>query len=609
MANYWANGLQFDANGNLLVSSAGGVGVSPSGDTSGATDTAAIIAAANAEITAGGGIVNLGAGTYYINAPLPMGNGVQYIGVAPRLNYTTNTAPIPDSNLVIANGGGTILQAVGSTACFQWNKTALGVPGSANAFVLTGFSAMALRNLCMNGFTRAIDGGNTNNAAAWYSEFSNLYISGCTDWGFWITNFQHCLFNRIYTFSSVNGGQFYGNDVPSTTLQPGNSVWMDVYNTTPVTNANLSRGIVYWIQQGQQNEGLILRLQSNRLNGSTVTQAATMANTSANIGVTDSTKFLPNMPVSFSATVNGFFQNEIYFVLTSAANVITVSLTVGGAAVTATGNTAVNCVTQGFAALECVALAGAAISSHMFNNIDVEAGGTAAIVAQNFQTGKFEISQVPLNTQSTQSFCARALQTSIVYAHTQINTSWDGNSGSSQLYGSRMAGSVGGGAVAHNPPGIYFDAGLGYTVMNLTASVFGWSNQTPDTTNMLIPLTGMVTQSKTKSASAVTIVGADSGWIVNLLTTGASTFTLPVVSSTIKGMQYRFVNPIGTGQNLVVSAGAQNFFGASATRTSITMTPGSAMDVMAENDALGSYYAVGSMVGAYAAGTLTGITP
>lgn len=597
-----------------LVSPPGGsqtvtVVVTASGDSTGVTDSASIIATANALIAAGGGILQLRAAKYFISSPLPMGNGLQYVGVAPQLNYTTNTAPIPDSNLVIANGGGTILQAVGSTACFQWNKTALGVPGSANAFVLTGLSSMALRNLCMNGFTRAVDGGNTNNAAAWYSHFDNLYISGCSDWGFWITNFQHCFFNRIYTFSCTTGGQFYGNDVPSSTLQPGNSVWMDLYNTTPSTNANLSRGIVYWIQQGQQNEGLILRLQSNRLNSSTVTQAATMANASANITVTDGTKFAVGMPVTFSATANGFFQNEIYFVTSVATNVITVSLTVGGSNVTATGSTAVNCITQGFAALECVALSGSAISSHKFNNVDVEAGGTCAIVAQNFQTGKFEISQVPLNNQSTQSFCARALQTSIVYAFTQINTSWDGNSGSSHLYGSRMAGSVGGGAVAHNPPGLYFDAGLNYTVMNLTASVFGWSNQTPDTTNMLIPLTGMVQQSKTKSASAVTIVGADSGWIVNLLTTGASTFTLPVVSSTIKGMQYRFINPIGTGQNLVVSAGAQNFFGASATRTSITMTPGSAMDVMAENDALGSYYAVGSLVGSYSAGTLTGVTP
>src|SRR5262249_4558244 len=311
------------------------------------------------------------------------------VGIAPQLNYTTNSATIPDSNSVIANGGGTVLNAAGSTACFQWNKTALGV-GAPNGVVLTGLNKIALRNMCFTGITRAGDGGNTNNAAAWYSEFENLYISNCTDYGFWITNFQHCKFRRIFTFSNING-QFYGNDVPSSTLQPGNSVWEDLYNTTPSTNTNLSRAINFRVTQGQQNEGLILRLQSNRLNATVVTQAATMVNTSANITITDGTKFAVDMPVTFSASVNGFFQNEIYFVTSVAANVITVALTVGGTNIAATGNTAVNCTTQGFPALEICALSGAAISSHDYNNIDVEAGGTGAILFPNVQTPKNEV--------------------------------------------------------------------------------------------------------------------------------------------------------------------------------------------------------------------------
>lgn len=573
----------------------------------GATDVQ--IQAAITSLSAHGGTLRLGPGTYLISSAIALASGVWIVGTAPQLNFSTNSATIPDSNAVIANGGGTVLQAAPgySGACFQWNKSALGNWGQPNGFVMTGLSNIALKNLCFNGFTRAVDGGNTNNAAAWYSEFENLYITGCTDYGFWITNFQHCKFRRIFTFSNING-QFYGNDVPSATLQPGNSVWEDIYNTTPSTNTNLSRAIVYRVTQGQQNEALILRLQSNRLNASVVTQAATMANASANITITDGTKFAVDMPVSFSASVNGFIQNEIYFVTSVAANVITVALTVGGTNISATGNTAVNCITQGFPALEIVALSGAAISSHDFHNVDVEAGGTCAILAQNVQVSKFEISQVPLTAQSTQSFCARNLTFSHVFSRASINTSWDGSSGSSHLYGSRAAGSTGGGAVAHNPPGIYFDAGLGYTVMNLTASVYGWSNQTPDTTNMLIPLTGMVPQLKNKAAASVTLVGADSGTVVNALTTGTSTWTLASVTSTVKGLSYRLVNPVGTGQNLVVTS-ASAFFGPSTGRTSITMTPGSSMDVTAENDALGSYWAVQSMVGSYSAGTLTGVTP
>lgn len=563
-------------------------------------------AAINAAITSlsaqGGGTVFLSAGTYTIANPITLAQGVWIVGVPPRLNYTTNTAPIPDSNAVIANGGGTVLQASGSTACFQWNKTALGV-GTANGFVLTGLNNIVLRNLCMTGFTRAVDGGNTNNAACWYSEFDNLYISNCTDWGFWITNFQHCKFRRIFTFSNTTGGQFYGNDVPSTTLQPGNSVWEDVYSVTPSSNANLSRGIVYWIQQGQQNEGLILRLQSNRLNSSVVTQAATMVNTSANITITDGTKFAVGMPVTFSATANGFFQNEIYFVLSVAVNVIQVALTVGGAAVVATGATAVNCITQGFAALEVVALAGAAVSSHDFHNVDVEAGGTAAIVAQNVQVSKFEISQVPLAAQSTQSFCARNLTFSQVFARASINTSWDGNSGSSQLYGNRATGSVGGGAVAHNPAGLYFDAGDGFTELNLTASVKGLSGQAPDGSNLIVPLSGIGERMNPKATQAISPNCADTGLVSFTFTSGVVTVTLPTLSATLFGCRYIFVNP--TANTATINTQASQGFNNPAGRTSVTLAQGTAIELVGTHDANGNYWTVKGIGGVYAAGAIT----
>lgn len=70
--------------------------------------------------------------------------------------------------------------------------------------------------------------------------------------------------------------------------------------------------------------------------------AATMANASANIGVPSSTVFPVGSPVQFDAAVNGFFISVTYYVLTSAANVITVGAVPAGAAIVATGNTAIN---------------------------------------------------------------------------------------------------------------------------------------------------------------------------------------------------------------------------------------------------------------------------
>jgi hypothetical protein len=71
-------------------------------------------------------------------------------------------------------------------------------------------------------------------------------------------------------------------------------------------------------------------------------QAATMTGASANIGVPDSTLFPVNTPVQFDATQNGFTIGVTYFVLTSAANVITVAPAAGGTAIVATGAVAVN---------------------------------------------------------------------------------------------------------------------------------------------------------------------------------------------------------------------------------------------------------------------------
>jgi hypothetical protein len=67
-----------------------------------------------------------------------------------------------------------------------------------------------------------------------------------------------------------------------------------------------------------------------------------MTNASPNIGVPNAALFPAGQPVQFDTTANGFTAAVTYFVLTSAANVITVGATAGGSAISATGSTAVN---------------------------------------------------------------------------------------------------------------------------------------------------------------------------------------------------------------------------------------------------------------------------
>lgn len=70
--------------------------------------------------------------------------------------------------------------------------------------------------------------------------------------------------------------------------------------------------------------------------------AATMANASANIGVANSAFFPVSTPVQFDATQNGAIAGVTYYVLTSAANVLTLAPAPGGTAIVWTGNAAVN---------------------------------------------------------------------------------------------------------------------------------------------------------------------------------------------------------------------------------------------------------------------------
>lgn len=567
--------------------------------------------AINAMAAAGGGIVQLGPGTFQIFNPITPAAGVRIIGTPAQINLSAATAP--DGNNVVANGGGTILTPGGSYAgsCFQWSKAVLGSGQTPNQFDQTGLIRPGLSDLCFFGnFSRAIDAGNTNNAAAWNANFSDLYISGCSDTGFWITNFQHCKFERIYTYACVQGAQWYGNDVANSLLTPGNSTWHDLYAVSPSNNANAARMITHIVSQGQQNEGTIVRVQSNNQNKTTVTQAATMTASSANIGVTDSTKFLVGQPVVFSAAVNGFAANVIYFVLSSAANVITVGTTYGAASlVTATGNTAVNVTNQGWPCLEFIAVAGASLTAYTVLNIDVESGGTAAIVCQNMSSSYFQINQVP-SQNWTQSLCGRSLTYSDIFATTPVNTDLDAASVNTFLWGKRGTGSV-----QRYAPGMYWDQAAGQTFCNFALganSIQGLQGSTAgDGTFLVVPTgAGIGTHVTQITAASFSLQCQHSGDVLNAYTGGAQATTLPsLAAATINGQAtYKIVNPQSSNMTITVAnTGSETFNGVSG-RTVLTLGAGAGCVITGVRDTNAKpYWSVTGIAGSYSAGTITGL--
>jgi hypothetical protein len=578
--------------GSYLLGSAGFVPAT--------NDYAGILAAYNAAVAAGGGVVQLLAVTYTLGGnTLPISSGIKYIGVTPVLSYTT--ALIPDA-FDVALGSATIFQGDGTQPAFKYNSVALGTPASQNAFSRQAVTNCMIANIGFNNFSHAILAGNTNAASFWYSEFSNLYITGGTQWGLSITNFQHCDFRRIYTFGCVNG-QYYGNDVPAAILMPGNSSWYDIYSVTRSGTYNgKDRALVFKTIQGGQNEGFLCRIQSNRFGASFVTQAATATAASTSIVVTDGTKFAVDMPVSFSATANGFTTKQIYFVASVAGNTLTLSNTQGGAAITATGATAFNIISSGFPCLEVVALAGANHTAHVFDNLDVEGGGECAILLQNASGNSIRISQTTGPSQSTQGICLRGAGYNEITAFAGASTDFDSGSATSSFYGLRNVG-----CVQYLGMGIYQDATTSNRVLGL-----GSAGKTQDKGDLsvilgsfLYPNTGMGIRSQTFGGTSVTLNESHTG-AVTLNGTGNFTFTLPTISASNVGIQYNISNQY-TATTITLNTNGTQLFNGKAALTSLSILTQGSVTVAAVSGGGNFYWSIIGIGGTYSAGTITGL--
>jgi len=567
-------------------------------------DYAGILSAYNQAVAAGGGTVKLPEGEILLSQTLPVSSGIIYEGVLPVLGYSLGTSgAIPDgssTNLV----GGTILKAGGAFPAFSYNANVLAAPSTSKDFTLQGATNCGFKNLGFDGFTYGILAGNTNAASFWYSIFDNLYFINCTEWALSITNFQHCLFHRIYSYGGANG-QYYGNDVPQSILQPGNSVWNDIYHVVPSTTDNLKlRGLVYRSLQGGMNQGFLSRIQCNRFNTTRVTQAATMTNGVSTFTVTDGTKFAVDMPVSFSATVNGFTTRQIYFVRTLAGNTISVADTHGGTAITATGATAVNITTAGFPCLEVVGKgAGNTITAHDFYNVDCEGGGETAFYLQNGNGSSFQFSQMPTASQSTQQVCLRSSQNNNIFCYCGGSTDYDGNSSASTYNGLRFAGSV------------QF-LGIGVSIDQASLNrVFSFGTSSRPSAlgdfaiiggqNFIYPNVGFGKRVQTFGGSSVTLNGSHTG-CVTLNGTGNFTYTLPVITSANVGATFNISNSYASTV-ITVNTSSSQLFNDKAALTSITLQSNASMTITAVNGGGKFYWAIEGFGGTYSAGNVTGI--
>lgn len=556
----------------------------------------AVMAAAGA---AGGGIVQLPSGVIPLSASLTPVNGVYLVGVEPVLNTSTG---IPDAPSVTFTSG-TILAPTGAFPAITWNTATLGVPASQAAFGALGLNNIGFKNLGFSGGTYGIFGGGTNNASCWWSEFENLYFIGQTVWGLWLSNYQHCHFGRNYSFNCING-QWHGIDVAAGTLSPGNSTYYDLYNVIPSSSATnwASRGIAMQCTNGGiSNQFKMDRIQSNRFNAAPTTQAATMANTSANVTVADGTKFLVDLPVAFSVTANGVTAGTIYFITSVAANVVQVSKTLGGVALVMTGATAINITHNGFPAFEFVGRAGSSMTNGVITNLDVEAGGTCAVLFQNATGCDVTVSQVPQTGQSTVSICGRNVVGTVFRCGISHNTDFDTGFSNVQSYGVKNYTSVG------TPgAGIAYDTATG----NVSLSLGAQGDTTAAGALVYIPTGSGLVQGNNiaeRGRTNANAAPADSILGGQLSYTAASTvITLPVVTATTVGMCTTYVNQTATTQT--INTNGVQLFNGKAALTSLTLGINASVRIKAAIFSAGVFgYTIEGYGGTYSAGVITGL--
>lgn len=577
--NYQAQMVPAAGDGNPIFYPSGII-TSNTGAQAAASNWEAFMAVIVAAALSGGGTVQFPAAppglSIPISQPLVPMSGVKFKGVPPQLVYNT----IPDSGLttLVGSQGGTILAPTGAFPAITANTAALTAPASQTAFSQAALTNIAFEDLGFLGGTHGIFMGGINNPACWYSQFKNLYCTGQTVCGISITNYQHCQFDGNYTFGCA-WGQLHQIDVASASLAPGNSTYKDLYNCNPtgsgVVAAILARNISFITTAttggaANNNEFKFDRIQSNRFGGTTTTQAATMVNTQANITITDGTRFAVGLPVTVDATQNGFTLKQIYFVISVVGNVIQVSNTYGGAAVTATAANAVNIVHQGFPCFEMIALSGSTNTNVVIDNLDVEGLATCAAFFQNVNGVDVTFSQVPGTAQATQSLCTRGCANVSWRSPQSISTDIDQNSAGNGkavfFYGARFGTSVG-----HMGHGIWYDSVSGKSVLSL-GNQFN-SQSTGDLTwdpatngGFLAPRVAGIGQTGLTNNGTLTINNLNLGYTN---TGAAAVMTLPSVVAANKGAWLEFYNPTA-GAQTINTDGVQLFNGI-AGRTGLTL--------------------------------------
>lgn len=295
-------------------------------------DTAAIQSIINSVSAGGGGTIYAAPKTYYVPGGLAAKSGVYFKGAGCTLNGASFPTYLKGTRLLGNN----------TNPAFSYVPTTYTAPPSAGQAIAQWIYNVGIEDLCIDTVTYGLQfGGLYNSGIGYNSLLRNIIVIVPSQWGVYCENCDEFIAENMYVYNVAatgQGGFFFGASGGSSggtgncggtgvCYNHGNFSIRHLYADIGGT-AGL-RGIVFQARANSAfNHINVLDIQTsgNGYVGGT-SQAATMV--SGNCVMTGSgllAKFPIDMPVTVSASVNGFVQNQTYF---SVPMVFTTSLSAG----------------------------------------------------------------------------------------------------------------------------------------------------------------------------------------------------------------------------------------------------------------------------------------
>jgi hypothetical protein len=291
---------------------------------------------------------------------------------------------------------GTRFLGDGTFDCWKWNDvdnpdaTAGGNPSPYTTAMLKNFH---FRGGAFKNFRRAFSIGARNRSGCMSSSIRDTAIYQCTDWGIVVDNSPQFYGDGIFCYQNTVGGIRHVTSTPAIDL--GNSKLSRI-TAVGVTSGGVSkaRGIVIGGDGASIN--MIVLDDVEAFGGSGVTRydtTATITNGSANIAVSDISRFRVGMPVSFSSTVGNITGASTkaphYFILSVSGSSGSGSFTIGtlqgttSSLVTASASGTPTVRTRGQVPLEIVGMNGGGARAITVNGVDIEDPGQGCILLQS----------------------------------------------------------------------------------------------------------------------------------------------------------------------------------------------------------------------------------